>query len=405
MNHTDLGDVCTQSIEDLLRRLREHRSDRQSKESPKNDAIERTSSLPPLNVRQPLSGRHSAPMESHLQGRGEGEGFQIHARSKSHGESDYRHSRGGARLMNVSAGEESCNAEADLNLNHHGNKQRAKRADRRCGQRCTCDNKNHLSHGRRKTGRSRSDGHRDSTLVDPSLDDDCPGVPENRIRRSPRYLHQHQHQHQHHVCRHCVAGDISGTCNRARGGAGGVGAGPSRKGLGRRYSPDLEHMSARRFRDNNPSPPSLSPAASGPALVMTLEDVRTAALLSTEFVEYESEEEVNQVGGVHDDSPVKVVSHCSNEEVRGQLQAPVHDVDFSHNVNYRSGRDSPATDMAVACLDLNSSKMLEPLHMSGSMEAILAGEGPANMVRGHPMYLHNHSHHHYHHVIHHHSQP
>ena len=414
VSQSDLGNMCTQSVEDLLRKLRDHRQhlsqqvsggDGQAKDEL---AIERTASLPPLNLKQPLSGRHSAPTEGREHNnQSPGAEVGMHGRSKSHGESDYRHLRGEvAASGDISAGEDSCTAEVELDLGHHHSNKQQQRGKRRCGQqRCTCgENRNHLSsgHGRRRRGRSRSDGHRDSSLVDPSLDDDCPGVPENRVRRSPRYAHQHQHQH--HVCKQCMMSrDVSSTCNRAKASGGG------KKAWERRYSPDLQHTSARRYRDSSPPPPppSLTP---GPTLVVTLEDMRrTAAILkekSTEFVEqYDSEEELGQVGGNHGDTVVKVTS-CSNGEVKGH-QVDVHDVDFSRNVPpYRSGRDSPATDMAVANLDLNSSKMLEPLQVSGSVEAIVTGGGgPVDMVRGHQLYLHSHNHHHYHHIIHHHSQP
>ena len=462
--HVDMDHMCARSIEDLLRHLchdsrhdnrslddnhhnnrthDDHHHDncrRDDKPAGEELPLERTSSLPPLSQKQPLASRHSAPTtgtqhphDREEEEEGEGgkcENVRAHVRSKSHGESDYRRLDGhGGKVAEEREEElcyESCQAEAGFNVQQQQQQRPRSKRDRRCGNKCTCENKGtHNSAGggggRRKRGRSRSDGYRHqhhrggSAMagerdrdgpVDPSLDDDGPGIPENRIRR-PRYLHHHQHQHQ--VCRHCLGG-VGGPENRPKGAAGGGGG--SRR---RHYSPDLEHVGASRFRTSDPThtptppgPSSSPPAPSGPpTLVMTLEDMRSAALLlekSTEFVECESPVEDDNQSPHH-----QVKGHLSEEEVKGRPESSMlREAELCggwQDLRYRSGRDSPATDMAVACLDMNSSRMLQPLTSGGSMQGGW-GEGPEGMASARSQHLfHLHSHHHYHHIIHHHSQP
>lgn len=59
----------------------------------------------------------------------------------------------------------------------------------------------------------------------------------------------------------------------------------------------------------------------------------------------------------------------------------------------RSGRDSPATDMAVISLDLNHPSMLRPIKMRGGDNNHSTGMSPPQTFL--------HSHNHYHHIIHH----
>ncbi len=273
-------------------------------------------------------------------------------------------------------------------------RQRPKRDKR--NSMCSCERK-HSS--RKKRGRSRSDSVRDqNSLVDPSIDDNCPGVPENRIRR-PR----HQHQHQHHICKRDVE-DLGIVGSNRVGRTNGSGKDWCR------------HHSLKKEVSNLPV------EEPGSAMILTLDDVRMATLLlekSTEFVEDESpeeerrENEENDLGRFnpnrvhpkkhsnHHDSHFErvYISDCPNTKVmengsqfqgRSRLErAEVNGWD-DFPASSRSGRDSPATDMAVACLDMNSTRMIEPKHSS---EMLVEG----GTIRH--LYLHNH--HHYHHVIHH----
>lgn len=438
------GDACqpapesgltSQSIEELLQKLKDCCDDSVSVEKNNRDQLklERTSSLPPLGHtplghthKQPAMGQLSAPPgnpvgEKHTR-REVAVDEGIHSRTRSHGEADYRpssgsnrsrqgngyvreagHSRGASGCVKDELFYESCGAEADLDL-----RQRPKR-ERRCNR---CSNNCH--HSKKKRGRSRSDGSHtqgSGMLVDTSLDDDCPGVPENRVRRPAR------HQ-QHHICKQCMAAAAaaaeksSGTSGRVRietrvSGLGPVAAGGlGRRGWSRQYSPDLERMTSGRFRGTNHSS----------TLIMTLEDVRTAAMLlekSTEFERLESGEEENGSGGSSDEHQVKVhPDSVSDHRVRvhsrtedNETAQPMLEMSYSNRPS-RSGRDSPATDMAVACLDMNSAKMLEPLNAAGSLGTVFVGDEAEEGVESvQHLHLHNHSHHHYHHVIHHHSQP
>ncbi len=326
--------------------------------------------------------------------------------------------------------------------------------------------------GRNRRGRSRSDGHREHrgsggsngehVLVDTSLDDDCPGVLENRVRR-PRY----QHHHQHYVCKQCLStlGGVAGT----KGGGGGGGEG--RRGSGGRHcstthdSADQHHVSVSNGAVRSRATPPLSSSAttttttagqggSGPTLVMTLDDMRTAALLlekSAEFVENDGTDDDNTSPVPADE--VRVQSRSQKQSVGGDMSPPdvpvgvvttprrsspermkkdSSGIETSHREGNRShhhdnssrdfpwrdfpyppkpsrsGRDSPAaTDMAVACLDLNSVEMLQPLHTHHVAAHLLdwRGGGMAAEGVGLQRHLHLHNHTHYHHIIHHHSQP
>lgn len=158
----------------------------------------------------------------------------------------------------------------------------------------------------------------------------------------------------------------------------------------------------------------------GPTLVMTLEDVQRAALLlerSAEFVE-SGEEEVlgdeNYTTQVHPQTVSALLGSVNPLSTRdmddgsesGRAEANFHWRDMPYtSLPSRSGRDSPATDMAVACLDMNSERMLHPLNMSRSMEWRAGTVCEAAVGGSYQQHLHLHNHHHYHHIIHHHSQP
>ena len=304
--------------------------------------------------------------------------------------------------------------------------------------------RHHSSHGKKMRGRSRSDSVRDPrSHVDTSLDDDCPGIPENRIRRP-----KHHHQHQHFVCKQCTEEFGPSPWNRGK---------LTKKGWCRKHSPDHENV--------NSSGSGSERTLVGPVVFMTPEDMQMATLLlerSTELGK-ESDNEEN-VGKGYEDSSSKIDGHTSQHHSgsagvlhdtkhhghtsqhhsgsagvlhdtkhhghtsqhhsgsAGVLHGTKHHLKINNNsclpngrmvtpkeaserheivdwsdlpvTSNRSGRDSPATDMAVACLDMNSPRMLQPL---GGRSQGLPEQGEVRH-----MYFHNHQH--YHHFIHH-SQP
>lgn len=417
IENVSLNNMCAESVEHLLQKLwTYHCSDDGGRQEKRGQQLklERTSSLPPLSnkrlaTKQPVTGQHSSPAvdstNSSLKPPENG-------LSRSHGESDFKHVAVAAtRSLQVSGCErdelfyETCNAEADLNL-----RQRPRRA-KKCS-RCS-ESRYQFSHSKKKRGRSRSDGNRDQQsggiFVDTSLDDDCPGVPENRVRR-PR------NQHHHYVCKECLLG----------GGGGGLeegdvglcrGRGGGRRRSGKHSSPpDADHCHTKGI-------PSASPPG-GITLEMSLSDARAAALLlqrTMEFAELEMGDEI----AISREEQLHLCS--SPQQQDGSNSKPtaapdgvgvidIYDPPYPKSVDGLLGErgpswkelpplpnptarpDSPATDMAVVCLDMNSEKMLRPLNqVSGSS---LSWE-QSEVMR----HLHLHDHHHYHHVIHHHSQP
>ena len=378
VHQSDVDGMCIESVEDLLLKLRELRCrDKDNRVPSTPPKLERTASLPPLNrhqVKPETQQQLYSPTDQRLANfepttrGGEGSGLQHrwsghveqetalpHLRSKSHGESDWRSMR----------------------------PHRQARRERRCGK---CgggggtgaggegENRYHLHGSRKRSGRTKSDGkQRDSgsnrTRVDPSLDDDCPGVLENRVRR-PR--------HHQYLCKQCLGGGAAaerGSRGSKGGGAGSVPTSTGRKG----------------WDGGDPTiPPGRSTntgGQDGPTLVMTLEDVRAALLLekSTEFVESGEEETLlggddshhtsqvypQTVSSLLDSTPHGVRPSSARDDVSesGRAEADYcwREVPYT-SLPSRSGRDSPATDMAVACLDMNSERMLRPLNGSRSME-------------------------------------
>lgn len=379
----DVDGMCIESVGDLLLKLRELQcADDDSKpKTRKQPKLERTASLPPLNHHQltprpqqqhSSTSQHAAYLEAEAgDHRDLDEDGSLYTRSRSHGESDYRHS----------------------------SRHRTARRERKCNNKCSEEDENryHLGHSSRKKKRSRSDGKRDSgvTRVDPSLDDDCPGVLENRVRR-PR--------HHQHLCKQCSGVERGG---RNKGGGGAV---PMPTSSGRKGWEGDHVIPSGWTRGGN----------DGPTLVMTLEDVQRAALLlerSAEFVE-SGEEEVlgdeNYTTQVHPQTVSALLGSVNPLSTRdmddgsesGRAEANFHWRDMPYtSLPSRSGRDSPATDMAVACLDMNSERMLRPLNMSRSMEWRAGTVCEAAVGGSYQQHLHLHNHHHYHHIIHHHSQP
>ena len=274
---------------------------------------------------------------------------------------------------------------------------------------CECSS----SRGRRKrAGRARASREYDADAVgdshvDTSIDDNCPGLPENRIRRR---------QHRHHAHRHSVM------CERC------LEAGEDRHACRQRHrhrSPDEEVDAI--FRDGD-----------DPGF-LTLDQLKTAGLLMKRG---------SGCGGSggstgapsppplrHSESFSQPRNHKPRakparpgsfrlEEVPTQSICVSNFKELIYPVRSRTGRDSPATDMAVANLDLNSSEMSVPILDRDGRNSGTGGEGnleshrkqsftssdttlnnnphasstaDASTVRH--TYLH--SHHHFHHIIHH----
>ena len=369
-------DETVQNVRDMLQKLRNHYH---------SNKIERTSSLPPLNYDLQQTSGCTPPTDNYVGNRHkQGLESSLQSHSRNHEDSFYsktHHAIGCTKDDDIF---DSHDAVADF-----ARPQKPKKDKK--NSRCTCEHSRY--HCKKRRGRSKSDRLRNqNTLVDTSLDDDCPGVLENRIRR-PRY---HHHHHQHHVCKQCVEDS---------GGSRGRGSGRGH------HSPDQEL--AHSMGEH---------ATVGHTVVMTLEDVKMATLLlekSTKLLDEESPDEEKQGSDENDsdhrgklnhypsvnDSRIAEIgvidtsynhSFVTSEDKSVVEQTETfgwHDFPFPSRTLTRNGRDSPATDMAVACLDMNGANMLQPLNLSEPLDVMNRGvESTINRL-----YLH----HHYHHIIHH----
>ena len=395
-------DKCTQNIEEMLQKL-QLPSHATGDVRPKKK-LERTSSFPPH--------QHFRSGPSELEGNGaflDHHDLQ-HYHSKNDGDKCDNHTSDQADFSRMptellrspveGGGKKSRREKERANSRHHTN---------------CLHNRHHSSHGRKMRERSRSDSVRDPrSHVDTSLDDDCPGV--NRHRR-PR-----AHQHQHFVCKHCIEQLGPGGVSREK---------QTKKGWSRKHSPENVHSSSSGGEHT----------ITDPVVVMTLEDMRTATLLldrSTELGElgdesgndtfvggYDNHREADArtahyhhhyscsggPGGPPNGKPnlkKKNCMHISNSPTTNGLYRPdeasnrLEDVDWPRLpiLSGRSGRDSPSTDMAVACLDMNSPRMKRLLEVKQQQQHRFKGLQEEGEVRH--TYFHNHQH--YHHIIHH-NQP
>ena len=272
------------------------------------------------------------------------------------------------------------------NWTHHHSRQRSSH------QRCS-----HGSGKKRRTAAGRQQRERNGR-VDISLDDNCPGLRQNRVgRRGGRHG-----GHQQAVCDHCF------------------------EKFGGSYSP-----SRRRQRDSptgervcEDSPGSRSGEELGETF-MTLQDMKK---VTSDFLKgtNDLDEAVIQdlkmqfLRGMEEqrrhNTERKSGPHCLRlDAIQPSLSrnrprtksfhlspVPSKGATWRHlafPTEPRTGQDSPRTDMAVFNLDLNSTVMCQPVVVSdpGSVKDI-----PSTVEgKGH-LYLHKH--HHIHHIIHH-SQP
>ena len=394
-------------IESVLKKLQETDLARSEKPTKK---LERTCSLPPL-----YNCKVKHDFENEICGvPGVGDGM--------FGLSDGKDV--GSNVGNGQAAYQADQSEASGDNSEHqrspgevgGRRSRREREQVNSRYRCS-HSKCHSGSGRKMRGRSRSDSVRDpNSLVDASLDDDGPGLPENRVRR-PRH-----HQHQHYVCKQCLEEFGSKGWNRGK---------MAKKGWCRKHSPDRENM--------NSSGSGGEHAPVGPEVAVSLDHVK-ALERSAELMGEDSgnDERLGQVltvrgeiegarqgtghvvsngGGGHREgrhhsrkkngswAHAGADNHVGGSSVPvgvdGRLEGVADSQDFLElsMVSSRSGRDSPATDMAVCCLDLNKPRMLQPLgHQRQGHNSLQTAEWE-DMRH---IYLHNHQH--YHHIIHH-SQP
>lgn len=358
---------------------------------------ERPKSLPPPYLKQDCERTE----REHLQEDTEKEGVR---RQRSHSHEDCYHYR---CTEPVSAGY-SCKASRSSSFRKNCN----------CRiHRCHCEHRNdsHVPVRKKRSSKSKD------APVDPSLDDNCPGLPENRVRRN--------RHHRQSICERCL-----GSLNEER----------RRQRHARPHSPKEDEGKEGAAPESSKDEQGSGEEEEGVDRIgyLTLDELRTAALLLRRSVGHPEDENLclsktrehsggRGEGGTsssrrrHSKSRTKHTSHevSSVECVPSQLQPQklAQKVDNSELVfplKSRTGRDSPATDMAVINLDLNTPNMLAPVDPEGTadclyqQQAYVASDSSLNNTRVvastngstvQHLYLYNH-HHHYHHIIHH-SQP
>ena len=265
----------------------------------------------------------------------------------------------------------------------------------------------HQSSKRRRGGRPPTRDR--SGRVDVSLDDNCPGLPQNRVTRRSRH-HHHHHHHQHAVCDRCLESldkDASP---------------PHRRHRHRQVqSPTGEEVMV----ENQDNHYSKSGEGEGEGLTadsfMTLQDMKAKGTndldesviqdLKMQFLRGMEEQRKHKsksiMGNGHRSFRLDAVQPCLS---RNQPRTKTFHVATKggnwHQLAFptepRTGQDSPRTDMAVINLDLNGPQMCQPLVISDpSSMRDLPTAIDGHVGTGH-LYLHNH--HHIHHIIHH-SQP
>lgn len=264
---------------------------------------------------------------------------------------------------------------------------------------------------RKRVGRSKD------TPVDVSLDDNCPGV--NIVRR--RYTHHH-----HAVCEKCLQ-SLEGKeafCKQ------------SRRRQRHAHSPEIPRNNELQL---SPDGQEVRGVGEGSGFI-TLYQLRTVAQAlkeSTGYIdqEYEKSLQRRSHGGppksqsfrqerkhnqhrlknkqknvVFDDclSVVQPIEPFSQQLYgEGTVDATVspstpeelgHFQELAYPTKTRSGRDSPATDMAVIDLSVDSPCMLQPLEC----EPCSSGDSTSYTIQENssPNKI-THLHHHYHHIIHH----
>lgn len=253
-----------------------------------------------------------------------------------------------------------------------------------CRRNCDCRvHQYHLDNHYPCSSRSRKKKMREKDRdapVDPSLDDNCPGV--HRYKRR----NYHHHHHHHAVCERCLEslGDFAS---------------------GGKHRHKHKHHSPEQGEDED------GEKVNG-ANYLTLEKLKAAALILQRSVGQEASYPLRHSGGFSHRRHAKLRNrHSYHQDYASSKTADVQELIFP--VRSRTGRDSPATDMAVVNLDFNSPNMLEPMDSERRLwhsQLYTASDSRLNSNPAVPgtestpvrhLYLHNH--HHY--YIIHHSQP
>lgn len=239
-----------------------------------------------------------------------------------------------------------------------------------------CKAMDHTTHHTRQLAsrkKTRRKLRNEDTAVDPSLDDNCPGAPENRVRK-------HKHHHHHVVCRRCLEGLKDETVSPRS----------------RRHK--HKHRHSEHFGELDVSQQLNFGQNEGSYHVITLQDMKNSG---GKLLEEGGGFELVHEGKLNNHHRSRRHRHCQNsEEVEGLRIVPPECGQMGwHELAYtgksRTGRDSPHTDMAVWDLDLNSPRMCQPLEIS-DMNNMPLGNAESTVQH---FYLHDH--HHYHHIIHH----
>ena len=289
-----------------------------------------------------------------------------------------------------------------------------------CGRRSTCricrncyspsGEQSHVGVRRKRPGRSKD------TPVDVSLDDNCPGV--NMVRR--------RHTHHHHaVCENCLQnmGKVS-LCKQ------------NRRRSKQPYSPEMPNNDDLQLSPEDHAARGLGEGTG----FITLDQLRTVAKVIKESAGYVDQNLQQQHDRTEKRSSGPPKSQSFRHDRRHQyrvkskwrsmavddcLPAAPKDLHHHHQADdcgdaeaspstpeelghfqelvyptkSRSGRDSPATDMAVIDLSVDSPCMLQPLDRTpdkeppnSSSSVVINNNSPEKIT---------HLHHHYHHIIHH----
>ena len=268
---------------------------------------------------------------------------------------------------------------------------------------CSSPNRDH-SHG---GGRKKRQGRSKDTPVDVSLDDNCPGV--NMVRR--------RHHHQHSVCENCLSG--LGRSSRHY-----------RRRAKQQHSFEMPSTSDGQLNDTEQAARGGGGVGEGAGFI-TLEQLRTLAqiLKSSSAVEelpqqngapgsamksHSFRQERRHQGHVkstrksfhledHFPSSAPVKIPLGSEAESPPLSTPEELAklqELVYPMKPRSGRDSPATDMAVIDLSVDSPCMLQPLDKREGKEQLVPTSAAFHFTNQSPDRV-MHLHHHYHHIIHH----
>ena len=243
-----------------------------------------------------------------------------------------------------------------------------------CGQQHHCDGHrqhraSHRSARRRRAGRTRRERN---DRVDISLDDNCPGLAQNRVTRRGR-----QHHHQHSLCQHCQdklrdQGHNSACSRRHR-------RRQVQSPTGEQVFPDSQEMNdSSGWRSGGEGEDGIGET------FMTLQDIK---MVTSDFLKGANDLDESVIKDLkmqflrgmeeqqrHNQLVLKKGGHETfrvdpNQSCLSRNKPRTKSFHFSHGnwqqlalpTEPRTGQDSPRTDMAVFNLDLNSTSMCQPI--------------------------------------------